>query len=51
MNRFVRSKNITEKNSRGYNIITGENKAPLNAIVPEKLRDRVDVKYSEKKTR
>ena len=34
VNRYVRSKNIIEKNNTGFNIITGESKAPINQAVP-----------------
>lgn len=51
MNRYVRSRNIVEKNNAGFNIITGEAKQSYMQIVPEKLQDRVDSKYETKKQR
>ena len=51
VNRYVRSKNIIEKNSTNFNIITGENKAITQQQIPEKLRDRVEKKYQDKKER
>ena len=47
----MRSKNIIEKNNAGFNIITGEDKAIVHQSIPEPLKNRVEVKYSEKKER
>ena len=51
VNRYVRSKNIIEKNNTGFNIITGENKAPVNQQVPQKFKNQVQKKYNDKKER
>ena len=51
VNRYVRSRNIVEKNNTGFNIITGEAKQSYMQVVPEKLQDRVETKYEMKKTR
>ena len=51
MNRYVRSKNIVEKNHRNFNIITGEEKPGFNQSVPENLQERVEKKYHDKKQR
>ena len=48
VNRYVRSKNIIEKNSTNFNIITGESKAITQQQIPEKLRNRVEKKYQDK---
>jgi hypothetical protein len=41
VNRYVRSKNITEKNSTNFNIITGESKPITQQQIPENIKDRV----------
>ena len=47
----MRSRNIIERNNTNFNIITGEQKPHFNQSVPEKLQDRVDRKYEDKKQR
>lgn len=51
VNRYVRSKNIIEKNNTNFNIITGEQKAIVHQQIPQNLKDRVERKYEEKKER
>jgi hypothetical protein len=51
VNRYVRSKNITEKNNTGFNIITGEQKAIVHQQIPQNIKERVERKYDEKKER
>ena len=51
VNRYVRSKNIVEKNSTGFNIITGEPKGTVQQQIPANLKERVEKKYAEKKER
>lgn len=41
VNRYVRSKNIIEKNNSNFNIITGEQKALVHQQIPQTLKDRV----------
>lgn len=51
VNRYVRSRNIVEKNNTGFNIITGEAKPSYMQVVPEKMQSRVEQKYEAKKQR
>ena len=51
VNRYVRSKNIVEKNNSNFNIITGEQKGLVHQQIPQTLKDRVERKYEEKKQR
>lgn len=47
----MRSRNIVEKNNGSFNIITGEAKQPFSQVIPEKLQQRVEAKYENKKQR
>lgn len=45
VNRYVRSKNIVEKNNTGFNIITGEQKGLVHQQIPQNIKERVEKKY------
>lgn len=51
VNRYVRAKNMVEKNNTNFNIITGEQKPIVDQPIPERIRGRVEQKYEQKKER
>ena len=44
VNRYVRAKNISDRNSAKFNIITGEDSHHTKQV-PSKLQGRVEAKY------